>query len=127
MSKMFSLGGSTARTDAFLTRMQNPNELYSSLAGFAQRGVNALQAATPLDSSLTAYSWSYEIEISGDKCAISWLNSNVAGDTHVVILLQYGHGTGTGGYVPGRDFINPALQPIFDEIADSVWKKVSSV
>lgn len=123
---MFSLGGSTQNTSKFLNKMQNPSALYSDLAGLAQRGVSALQTATPRRSGLTAASWGYEIEIIGDKCTIAWTNSNVVDGTPVVILLQYGHGTGTGGYVAGRDFINSTIQPIFDQIANEVWKKVTN-
>lgn len=122
----FSLGGSTKRTSAFLDKMSSPNDLYSELAVLAQRGVTALQEATPKRSGLTANSWGYEIEIKGDQVTISWINTNNNGETNVAVLLQYGHGTGTGGYVEGIDYINPALKPIFDEIADSVWKKVTS-
>lgn len=122
----FTLGGSTKQTDNFLQEMQKPNGLYSDLAGIAQRGVIALQTATPVDSGQTAMSWGYEIVIKEGACTITWLNSHVEGEINVAIILQYGHGTGTGGYVAGRDYINPALKPIFDEIADSVWRKVTS-
>lgn len=120
----FSLGGSTAKTQAWLKRIQS-QDLYSSLESLAQRGVTALEAATPKDTGLTASSWSYKIENSGSKTTISWLNSNVVNGIHIAIILQYGHGTGGGGYVAGRDYINPALKPIFDEIANDVWKKVT--
>ena len=122
----FTNSGSTARTQSFLDKMQRQDTLYSDLAGIAQRGVAALQAATPIDTSQTALAWSYEIEIRKGNVTISWLNTNKAGDTHVAVLLQYGHGTGSGGYVAGRDYINPALQPVFDDIANSVWRKVTS-
>jgi len=105
--------------------MQSAN-LYSDLERLAERGVAALEAATPKDTGLTASSWSYEIENSGGKTTIYWLNSNKT-DTGIpiAILLQYGHGTGTGGYVQGRDYINPAIQSVMDEIANDVWKKVT--
>lgn len=122
----FTLGGSTKQTDSFLRTMQQPSALYSDLAGIAQRGVMALQAATPKDSGQTAMSWGYEITIKNGGCTISWLNRNKAGEVSVAILLQYGHGTGTGGYVAGQDYINPALKPVFDDIANNVWKKVTS-
>lgn len=120
-----TLGGSTAKTQAWLKRMQSAN-LYSDLERLAERGVAALEAATPKDTGLTASSWSYEIENSGGKTTIYWLNSNKT-DTGIpiAILLQYGHGTGTGGYVQGRDYINPAIQSVMDEIANDVWKKVT--
>lgn len=121
----FSLSGSTRKTNNFLKSMRSP-DLYSSLDSLAQRGVEALRASTPKESGLTASSWGYEIETKGDKVKITWFNTNTINGANVAILLQYGHGTGTGGYVTGRDFINPALKPIFDEIANAVWKKVTS-
>src|SRR6478735_11744698 len=90
------------------------------------RGVAALQAATPVDSGLTAASWSYEVRVEGDITTISWLNTHVESGVNVAIILQYGHGTGTGGWVSGRDYINPAVKPIFDDIANDLWKKVTS-
>lgn len=123
MSELSS-SGSTAKTMSFLKSMINLSP--SGLESLAQRGVAALQAATPTDSGLTAASWSYVIEERDGAVFISWLNSNIVMGTNVAILLQYGHGTGTGGYVSGRDFINPAIQPIFDEIANELWKKVTS-
>lgn len=120
------LSGSFDKAMSFFGKVENPNSIYSDLERLAQQGVIALQAATPVDSSLTAYAWGYEISINSGDVKIGWTNTNKAGDTHVVILLQYGHGTGTGGYVAGRDFINTALEPVFNEISDSVWKKVTS-
>lgn len=121
----FSVSGSTKRTRDFLRKMQS-GDLYSGLDAIAQRGVDALRATTPVDSGLTANSWGYEIEIGKEKSTITWTNTNTIDGANVAIMLQYGHGTGTGGYVAGRDYINPALKPIFDEIADAVWKKVTS-
>ena len=105
--------------------MQNPN-LYSNLEPIAQAGVNALRAATPQESGLTAMSWDYEIEVDREKARISWINTNRNNGVNIAIILQYGHGTGTGGYVAGRDYINPAIRPLFDQLADQVWKKVTS-
>lgn len=121
----FTLSGSTDNTRKFLQKMQAP-DLYSGLSSLAQRGVTALQANTPKESGLTAASWDYEIETKGNTVIITWLNTHTQDGVNVAIILQYGHGTGTGGYVAGRDFINPAIKPIFDEIADEVWKKVTS-
>ena len=122
----FTVSGSTNKTMNFLRKMQSTQNLYSGLESIAQRGVAALQAATPVESGLTAASWGYEIEIEGDSVKIHWINSNNNGGVNVAVILQYGHGTGTGGYVSGRDYINPAIKPIFDEIANDVWKKVTS-
>ena len=117
--------GSTSKTMSFLQSMRSSN-LYGNLDSFGQRGVAALQAATPVESGLTAMSWSYEIEVTDRYARISWVNSNRVDGVNVAIILQYGHGTGTGGYVTGQDYINTALKPIFDEIANDVWKRVTS-
>jgi hypothetical protein len=121
----FTTSGSTANTDRFLKAMQ-ASDLYSGLDRLAQRGVSALQANTPQSTGLTAASWGYEIEVADGKATIYWYNTHVESGVNVAVILQYGHGTGTGGYVSGRDYINPAIQPVFDEIADEVWKKVTS-
>ena len=86
---------------------------------------SALRSATPVDSGETAASWDYEIEMNGDKKAIYWTNSNINDGVPIAVILQYGHGTGTGGYVQGRDYINPTMQTIFDQIADDAWKEVT--
>lgn len=108
----------------FLTKVSSPG-LYSGLDGLAQRGVTALQQATPKDTSETANAWTYEIETKGDRTKISWLNHHRENGVNIAIILQYGHGNGRGGFVAGRDYINPAIKPIFDEIANEVWKKVT--
>lgn len=119
--------GSTTKTMSFLTKMGNiNNDIRSALESAGQRGVDALSAATPVDSGLTASSWGYEVEVAGDTCSIYWTNTNSINGANVAIMLQYGHGTGTGGWVSGRDYINPAIQSIFDQIANDVWKKVTS-
>ena len=117
--------GSFENTENFLNRMSK-NDIFESLSAYAQRGVDALAAATPEDSGVSAHSWGFEVEKSGNNWSIWWTNSHVdKSGTPIVIMLQYGHGTGTGGWVVGRDFINPAIQPIFDEIAASIWKEVT--
>ncbi len=90
------------------------------------RGVAALRSSTPVDSGLTAASWSYEVRVEGDKTIISWINTHNESGVNIAVILQYGHGTGTGGWVAGRDYINPAIKPIFDSIANDVWKKVTT-
>lgn len=97
------------------------------LEKYGEEGVRLLTEATPIDSSETANSWSYEIRHYPGGASITWLNSNVVDGVPVVILLQYGHATRNGGYVQGRDFINPALKPLFDKIADDVWKEVTKL
>lgn len=122
---MFKVSGSFENILNFLRRMKD-DDAFQALETYGQEGVRALQAFTPIDSGITSNSWSYEIDISGRDYVIRWNNSNVNQGYNIAILLQYGHGTGTGGYVVGRDYINPAIIPVFDKIADKVWKAVTS-
>ena len=94
---------------------------------YCQQGVQALAEATPVDSGKTASSWNYNIERSKGGISIYWTNSNINKGVNIAIILQYGHGTRNGGYVQGRDYINPALRPIFDAMADGMWKEVTSL
>ena len=94
---------------------------------YGQAGVAALSSATPVESGLTAQSWYYEIEHTKSSAVIRFLNSNVNKGVPIAIILQYGHGTGTGGWVEGQDYINPAIQPIFDNIAEDAWKEVTKL
>lgn len=123
MSFRIKTGGSTKRTQSFLKRMQS-REMYSRLSSLAQEGVNALSSATPYHTGLAASSWAYRIYYDADKVTISWTNDDIENGFPVAIMLQYGYVTGTGGYVAGYDYINPALRPIFNRILDSVWKEV---
>lgn len=120
-----SSSGSFKNTLNFCNKMSD-SSIFSALEKYGREGVVALAAATPTATGVTANAWSYEVTRTGNSWSISWHNSHTVAGTPVVILLQYGHGTGTGGYVEGRDFINPAIQPIFDRIADEVWKVVTS-
>lgn len=119
-------GGSFSNIESFLKRAQN-KEIFRGLERYGPIGVAALAAATPVDSSDTANSWYYEIDQRPGYFAIHWLNSNIEepGRVPVAALIQYGHGTGTGGYVQGIDYINPALAPIFDQIVADMWKEVT--
>lgn len=98
---------------------------YRNLESYARRGVEALRVATPKDTGLTANSWYYEIKQTNNGLTIEWLNSNVHEGYNIALLIQYGHGTRDGHYVAGVDYINPALKPIFDEIADDAWREVN--
>lgn len=98
--------------------------IFSTLEKYGQRGVDALANATPVDTRLTADSWTYEIVRKNGWYSIRWHNTNLVDGIPVVVLIFYGHGTGTGGYVQGRDFINPVIRPLFDQIADELWEKV---
>lgn len=115
--------GSFKNTDAFLRRMAR-GDIFHEAASFAEQGVQALKAATPQDTSETANGWYYEIVTEGDKTTIWWNNRHQVNGFNVAVGLQYGHATGNGGYVAPTDYINPALKPIFDKLAEATWKEV---
>lgn len=94
---------------------------------YGREGVAALSSATPVESGVTASSWNYEIQRQNGSVSIVYTNSNVNKGVPIAIILQYGHGTGTGGWVQGRDYINPAIQPIFDRIAENAWREVTKL
>lgn len=125
MGVQFRHRGNFNKTERFLNFIKRASYL-NALDRYGQMGVEALAASTPVDSGKTAASWTYEIERTDKYTRITWLNTNVNKHVNVAIILQYGHGTGTGGYVQGRDYINPAMKPIFDNIADKVWREVTS-
>lgn len=124
MGVVFIHKGDLKKTKKFLDRMSK-RDFLKNLDRLAKEGVDALSSATPIDSGLTASSWGYEIHSSGSDCEIVWTNTNINDGVPIAIILQYGHGTGTGGYVEGRDYINPAIRPVFDRIAEDVWKEVT--
>ena len=97
------------------------------LTKYAEQGVDALKSATPIDTGLTASSWYYEIEYRDQITVIRFCNSNIVKYIPIAIILQYGHATRNGGWVEGRDYINPAIQPIFDKIANDAWKEVTEL
>lgn len=117
--------GSYEKTRSYLQKLAR-GDFFQQLDRLAQAGAAALASATPVDTSLAAHSWTYRIERDGLNCTISWFNTDVETGFPVAIMLQYGYATGTGGYVQGRDYINPAMRPIFDQIQDAVWKVVTS-
>lgn len=125
MKISFSSTGDLKRTSDFLLKMSR-GDLFRNLEGLAQQGVAALAAATPVDSGLTAASWSCNVKVGLGRSTITWTNSNIVGGVPVAILLQYGHGTGTGGWIQGQDYINPTIKPVFDNIANQAWKAVTS-
>lgn len=96
------------------------------LQQYAERGLTALVTATPINSGKTASSWGYTVESSLNGAAITWTNTNINDGVNIAVILQYGHGTGTGGYVQGVDYINPALVPVFEEIANELWREVTT-
>ena len=120
----FRQKGDFSKLTNFLEKAKEAVHL-GNLDEYGREGVAALASATPVDSGLTANSWYYEITNKNGSATISFLNSNIQNGVPIAIILQYGHGTGTGGWVQGRDYINPAIQPIFDKIADEAWKEVT--
>lgn len=118
-----SNSGSFNKTDKFLKKMSE-NSIYSVLQKYGEIGVAELAAATPIDSGRTSSAWDYRVIIERTNARVQWYNNNENQGFSVAIGLQYGHGTGTGGYVIGRDYINPTMRPIFDKIADQVWNEI---
>ena len=118
--------GDFSKSMRFLERLKETVKL-GDLDKYGREGVAALSSMTPVDSGLTANSWSYEIVRSNGVVKIEFHNSNVNEGVPIAVILQYGHGTGTGGWVEGRDYINPAIQPIFDKIVDDAWRGVTNL
>lgn len=117
--------GDFERTIRFLTKMKR-GDYMDRIKECCERGVVALSRATPVETGKTAESWSYEIRTTFDGLVVYWTNANVINGFNVAVGLQYGHGTGTGGYVRGLDYINPAMRPVFEEIANDIWQEVVS-
>ncbi len=118
--------GDFSKTEKFLNSLLKLDYL-NVLKRYGQAGVAALASATPKDSGLTADSWDYEITHDGKETTIAFTNSNISNGVNIAIILQYGHGTKGGGYVAGRDYINPAIQPIFDKMANEAWREVTNL
>lgn len=118
--------GDFRKTEKFLEGARVFN-IRAVLERYGKAGVEALAAATPKDTGLTASSWGYEIEIKHGDARVIWTNSNINEGLPIAILIQYGHGTGSGGYVEGRDYINPAMRNIFDQLAAAAWKEVTDL
>mgnify|MGYP006877578577 FL=1 len=117
--------GSFKKTRRFLKHASD-KKILKSLRKYAREGVVALMSATPIDSGSTASMWRYEIAYADGSARINWVNDNVNDGVNIALILQLGHGTGTGGWVEGRDYINPAIQPVFDEMTNKIWKEVTS-
>ena len=120
----FKQKGDFKKLNSFLERSKNALQL-GELDKYAMRVVEALRNSTPIDSGETAKSWGYKIERSKDRVSVVFTNDNIQNGVPIAVILQYGHGTGWGGYVEGRDYINPAVRPIFDDMAEYAWKEVS--
>ena len=121
----FEVKGDWSKTDTWLKKMIKL-DIRSVLNQYGREGVAALSSSTPVESGQTASSWDYKVEKTSGGYTISWSNSHVNNGVNIAVILQYGHGTGTGGYVVGRDYINPAMRPVFDKIADAAWKAVTN-
>ena len=122
----FRQKGDFSKASRYLERLKEAAKL-GVLDKYGREGVAALASATPTETGLTASSWTYEIERKGSSVSIVYKNSNINKGVPIAVVLQYGHGTGTGGWVQGRDYINPAIQPVFDRIADEAWKEVTKI
>lgn len=118
--------GDLSKTTRYLSNAKGL-DIAKILDKYGREGVAALASATPIESGQTANSWYYEIERSKGSATITFLNSHINKGVPIAIILQYGHGTGTGGYVRGRDYINPAIQPVFDNIANEAWREVTKI
>lgn len=122
----FRQKGDFSKLTSYLERVKNAGGI-GNLDKYGQQGVAALASATPVESGKTANSWYYEINRSKGSVSITFNNSNIQNGVPIAIILQYGHGTGTGGWVQGRDYINPAIQPLFDKIANEAWREVTKL
>lgn len=122
----FSHKGNFSNTERYLKQLKRATRR-NILEKYGKEGVAALASATPVDSGQTAESWFYQIVDKRGVIELSFHNSNIQNGVPIAIILQYGHGTGTGGYVQGRDYINPAIQPVFDRLADEVWREVTKL
>lgn len=121
-----STGGDFNKTLTYLKRLNKAFEK-GVFEKYGQLGVDALQMTTPMDTGMTAASWYYEVNKDGDAVKLEFLNDNINDGVNIALILQYGHGTGTGGYVEGIDYINPALKPIFERMVADIWKEVITV
>ena len=122
----FRQKGDFSKLNRFLERAKEAIKI-GDLDKYGREGVAALASATPVESGLTAASWDYKIVRGKGSVAIQFYNSNIQNGVPIAIILQYGHGTGTGGWVEGRDYINPAARPLFDKIANNAWKEVTKL
>lgn len=122
----FRQKGDFSKLTSYFERVKEVVKL-GDLDKYGREGVAALESATPVDTGLTASSWRYEIDHGKDSVSISFYNDNIQNGVPIAIILQYGHGTRNGGWVQGRDYINPVIRPLFDKIADEAWKEVTKL
>lgn len=122
----FTQKGDFSKLNSFLQKSLRLSHS-SVLDKYGKMGVEALRQATPVETGKTAASWYYTIESTASGFKITWSNNNFNKGVPIAIIIQYGHGTGTGGWVEGRDYINPALRPIFDQMSEELWKEATKV
>lgn len=123
---VLSSKGDFSKATRYFERLKETAKL-GVLDKYGRDGVAALSSATPVETGLTANSWTYKIQLSESSASIEFHNSNINNGVPIAIILQYGHGTGTGGWVEGRDYINPAIRPVFDKIVEDLWKEVTNL
>lgn len=123
---VLSSKGDFSKATRYFERLKETAKL-GVLDKYGREGVAALSSATPIETGLTANSWTYKIQLSESSASIEFHNSNINNGVPIAIILQYGHGTGTGGWVEGRDYINPAIRPVFDKIVEDLWKEVTNL
>lgn len=123
---VLSSKGDFSKATRYFERLKETAKL-GVLDKYGREGVAALSSATPVETGLTANSWTYKIQLSESSASIEFHNSNINNGVPIAIILQYGHGTGTGGWVEGRDYINPAIRPVFDKIVEDLWKEVTNL
>lgn len=117
--------GSFQKTERYLKGLRR-RQLRPILERYAKEGMAVLAAATPVDSGVTAASWGYEISVTKSGFSVAWTNGNVVKGVPIAIILQYGHATGTGGFVQGQDYINPAIRPVIDKMTEALWREVKA-
>lgn len=117
--------GSFQKTERYLKGLRR-RQLRPILEHYAKEGMAVLAAATPVDSGVTAASWGYEISVTKSGFSVAWTNDNVVKGVPIAIILQYGHATGTGGFVQGQDYINPAIRPVIDKMTEALWLEVKA-
>jgi hypothetical protein len=117
--------GDFKETIKFLEFMKS-GDVFHHLDRYGRQGVDALSSASPVDTGRMSQSWGYQLGHEKGRYSISWFNTDKEGGVNIAVIIQYGHGTGTGGYVQGRDYINPAMRPIFDKIVEDIWRQVTN-
>ena len=117
--------GDFKKTTKFLEFMKS-GDVFDNLDKYGRQGVDALSSATPRDTGETAQSWGYKVSHNKGYYAIDWFNTHKEGAVNIAVIIQYGHGTGTGGWVEGRDYINPVIRPLFDRIVEDIWRQVTN-